>query len=390
MGWFGPESLVFGERQNGTVVHISEVVSGLACRCYCPGCKAPLVARKGDLKDHHFGHHGASETPTCQTGAETALHKFAKECLGRRLELSLPALEQLSGASARSSYPGGLFGFDAAILEHRLDDIIPDVIVRKRARNLMVEFRVTHPCGEAKVAKFVDMNVAAVEIDLSWLPRDVTRIGLEEAILVQAPRRWLHNPRLRAHLAEDSGPSASIPSSRRPKSLLRLYRAASAEVRAMRPASLAAERIVNYGLSRAIGIEVPGSGCFTVPAQDWQAALLEQALDRAVAVNKPLITAADALNQLRHRRWVRNRFLRLKPSDADALKTGEPLFAMPFEAVSAWAAALARLSILMPAGGQDRWILWPEVVQSVRRVRRTRTTAGDATSATSLDANLTN
>lgn len=375
-GWVGPDSLVFGERPNGTILHISEVYSGLACNCTCPGCKAPLVARKGDLKDHHFGHYGTAETPACQTGAETALHKFAKECLARRLELFLPAIERQVGIAARAKYLGGMFRFDAALLEHRLANIVPDVIVHKGERDLFVEFRVSHPCDTAKIAKIAALNVAAVEIDLSYLPRDVTRPSLEEAIITQAPRRWLYNPKSRANIGEEGTQQKASVAKHRFASLVRAYRDAHTEVRAMRPTSLAADRIGSYGLSRAIGVEVPGLGCFAVSTQDWQAAVLEQALDRAVVVNKPVITIADALHQLRQRSWVSHRFARIAALDIAELKAIEPLFASPAEAISVWAAELTRLGILLPAGAADRWIIWPEVVRAAQDARSDRTAIG--------------
>ena len=93
-------------------------------------------------------------------------------------------------------HAGGLYRFDAATLEHRLGAIIPDVIVHRADRTLLVEFRVTHPCDFAKIAKIVALGVAAVEIDLSGLAQGASRQALEEAILSRAPRRWLYNPRL--------------------------------------------------------------------------------------------------------------------------------------------------------------------------------------------------
>lgn len=41
---------------DGRLVTIDEVESGLACNCICDGCGAPMVARKGKEKAHHFGH----------------------------------------------------------------------------------------------------------------------------------------------------------------------------------------------------------------------------------------------------------------------------------------------------------------------------------------------
>ncbi|GJD65794.1 hypothetical protein MPEAHAMD_5990 [Methylobacterium frigidaeris] len=223
-GWAGSDSLVFGERPDGTILHISEVCSGLACNCACPGCKAPLVARKGDLKDHHFGHYGTAETPACQTGAETALHKFAKDCLARRLELFLPAVERAVGTSARARYLGEMFHFDAALLEHRLATIVPNVIVHKGERDLLVELRVSHPCDTVKIADIADLNIAAVEIDLSHLPRDVTRLSLEEAIITQAPRRWLYKPKSRAKFGEEGTQQKATVAPHRFAILVRAYK----------------------------------------------------------------------------------------------------------------------------------------------------------------------
>src|SRR3712207_4094896 len=118
----GRESLVFGERPDGTIVHISEVASGLGCTCVCPGCGTRLVARKGDRKDHHLGHHGFRDGRPCGTGPKTPLHKFAKEVLARRLELDLPPLTIGEGRSKWVGYPGGSYGFDAALLESRLGE----------------------------------------------------------------------------------------------------------------------------------------------------------------------------------------------------------------------------------------------------------------------------
>lgn len=127
---------------------------------------------------HHFGHYGVKDGRPCPTGPETALHKFTKEVLARRLELGLPPLAIGEGSDKRVGYPGGAYRFDAALLESRLAEILPDVIVRKGERHLLVEFLVTHACDEAKIARIVAMDVAAIKIDLSGLPRDGSRANL--------------------------------------------------------------------------------------------------------------------------------------------------------------------------------------------------------------------
>ena len=116
----GKRSLVFGERPDGSIAHISEVPRGTQCNCKCPDCGAPLVARKGDVKDHHFGHHNSGNERPCRTGPETALHKFAKEVLARRLHLFLPTLDLTEGEDRWVGFEGRNYNFDSALLENRL------------------------------------------------------------------------------------------------------------------------------------------------------------------------------------------------------------------------------------------------------------------------------
>jgi hypothetical protein len=359
---------VFGEQADGTIAHISEVSSGLECNCVCPGCGTRLVARKGDKQDHHFGHYGVEDNRPCQTGPETALHKFAKEVLARRLELKLPPLAISEGPGKWIGYPGGTYGFDAALLESRLGEIIPDVVVRKGERHLLVEFFVTHACDEAKIARIGAMDVAAIEIDLSGLPRDTSRPDLEEAILATASRKWLHNPKLRAAEVEleRRGRGRDQVLARAAASLRRAYLAACAEVRSMQTSCLAYDRIASRHLAHAVGIEVPGIGCFTVPPRDWQALILADAVDIAASGGQGLITTTGAMRKIRQRGWLRRRFSGLTDAEAAAVRADGTPFDDPANAVAAWATTLSRLGILLPAGAGHRWIVWQLTAGQVR------------------------
>ncbi len=61
--------LEFGLRKD-KLYHVSEVEFGLECNCICPSCKAILVAKKGEIREHHFAHHRISP---CPNGAESAM-----------------------------------------------------------------------------------------------------------------------------------------------------------------------------------------------------------------------------------------------------------------------------------------------------------------------------
>jgi len=193
----GQPSLVFGQRADGSIAHISEVPRGKECGCVCPACGIPLVARQGQVRDHHFGHLGAQDGRPCSTGPETALHMFAKELLARELRLTLPPVQLEDGGETWSKSPGGNYTFDRAILEHRLGNIIPDVIVTREGRDLIVEFAVTNECGPEKIARIQELDLAAVEIRLSDLRADVSKEEVEKGILDTCRRKWLHNPLFR-------------------------------------------------------------------------------------------------------------------------------------------------------------------------------------------------
>jgi competence protein CoiA len=70
--------LVFALHESGRVTHVSDVLSGLACKCACLDCREPLVARKGEIREHHFGHTSGREHDWVW---ETHLHAYANQLI---------------------------------------------------------------------------------------------------------------------------------------------------------------------------------------------------------------------------------------------------------------------------------------------------------------------
>ncbi|MGO4527352.1 hypothetical protein AB4097_21160 [Microvirga sp. 2MCAF35] len=360
------------------MAHVSEVASGLECGCICPGCGSRLVARKGPKNDHHFGHDGSADGRPCKTGPETALHKFAKEVLAKRLRLFLPALEMSDGDDRWVGFQGGSFGFHEAVLEHRLEEIVPDVIVRRGERDLLVEFAVTHVCGPEKIDRIALMDIGAIEIDLSGLARDVSRDGLEEAILDTAPRKWLHNPRFREGWIELEARRRKRTEAlaRRTDALRDAYLSSCAKLQTNGTPCLAVGRIREDGLDRAISLEVGGMGCFTVPPRDWQATVLADVVDVAVAGSIPFVSVNGALRKLRDRRWIQDRFSRVTDAEAAMIREDGTTFELPENAVMEWIVVLSRKGILMPASGGGRWFLHRMIVDEVSQRRHRRALPG--------------
>lgn len=180
---------------NGEIRHVSEVENGLKCVCVCPTCNRALVAKQGAVREHHFAHASGDE---CEHAVETALHLAAKEILAARKEMVLPAVEfDFPYTSRRTTIaPEQRFLIDSVVVEEKLGSIIPDLIVEKNGRELLVEVTVTHGVDGNKLRKIRDLGVSCVEIDLRRTARSLTREELEK-IIVDDPtcKQWVHNVR---------------------------------------------------------------------------------------------------------------------------------------------------------------------------------------------------
>jgi hypothetical protein len=188
--------LPFGLR-DGTLLHVSDVDSGLACGCTCPCCGAQLVARKGSKVIHHFAHHSVVE---CEGALQTALHIKAKEILERRREVMLPAVPvRISGRySGEIGFlsPAKLIVLDKVVLEAAEVGFVPDLTVYIGDRRMFIEIRVTHAVDAAKLSRMKKTGAAVLEIDLSKSDRDFDPATLE-GLLVGATggKVWLFNPK---------------------------------------------------------------------------------------------------------------------------------------------------------------------------------------------------
>ena len=117
----------------------------------CPACHAPLVAKRGRKREHHFVH-GSGES--CQHAVETAFHLAAKDVLARRQEIVLPAVEVKFPYDKFVNYNFShkmvlialeqSYQLDSVELGRRVSEIIPDVLAKVKSRSLLIEIRVTH------------------------------------------------------------------------------------------------------------------------------------------------------------------------------------------------------------------------------------------------------
>lgn len=188
--------LLYAQNEDGQLVHINDVPNGIACRCHCPCCSAPLVAKNnGETMAPHFAHASGAQ---CSGAHESELHLLAKTIISQEKAVMLPRYANV--------YPGGIVRFDNVEVEKRdnISALQPDLcgIAHNRTTGkesrLWIEIKVTHAIGPEKREAIKKNGIACVEIDLSqFMNRQVLRDELQVFLLKDKKQReWTNNPLL--------------------------------------------------------------------------------------------------------------------------------------------------------------------------------------------------
>lgn len=180
--------------QNGSIVNVSDVESGLKCSCVCPACGERLVAKKGDKMMHHFAHYSGAN---CAYGYESSLHLAAKDILSRAKKMTLPPVY----VNFPDSYKEDELVFEATEidiekveLEKRYEGIVPDVVVYSGGKSFFVEIYVTHAIDDEKLQKVRNAKISTLEIDLSKKTETVSTDALTAILLSDCDeKRWKYN-----------------------------------------------------------------------------------------------------------------------------------------------------------------------------------------------------
>lgn len=179
--------------KDGKTVHISEVESGLRCECICPACGERLIARKGTKVSHHFAH---KSTVECEYGYQTSLHLAAKEIISEHKQIYLPALSLNILGSGKTILieEARIIQVSEVILEKKINDIIPDILLITDVGKLILEIYVTHEIDDEKKKKIKRLNIPTLEIDLSKLDRNIAKEELTEALIKETENKnWIYN-----------------------------------------------------------------------------------------------------------------------------------------------------------------------------------------------------
>lgn len=204
-------SSIFGLDEFNRLVHIEEVERGLACKCRCVICQEPLMARQGDIREHHFAHISSMEA--CQSDHESLLHRFAKRCIVEANGLVVP-MNPVVGAALGIQNPQSL---ELLMSCQRIDEeltmgnIRPDLLVVTHGGvAVAVEIAYSSFCDLLKQQEFKALNLPAVEIDLSTFTPENFDSRLVKSAVIESltTKTWLW-PAVLADLEPSS--SAVVP-----------------------------------------------------------------------------------------------------------------------------------------------------------------------------------
>ncbi|TYC78760.1 hypothetical protein [Novosphingobium sp. BW1] len=203
----GPEDamIVWGIKPDGTRLFIDRARRGAADHLKCE-CGADLIARKGDVRAHHFAH-ASGAAQRCKEAHLHALSKFAADALKRFREVRIPLIPGKREITGLADAIPEVFGdFGGVRIVRGSGDVRRELCILfaiKRAKSLPGKLR------------FEQAGISAMVIDLSQF-RNSPDARIAEAIMHAAARSWLYNsrnPAAKAVLPIDPG-SRSEPSRR--------------------------------------------------------------------------------------------------------------------------------------------------------------------------------
>ncbi len=174
----GGATIMVGKTATGELVSIYDVLRGGRCNLLCD-CGAPLVAKKGDERAHHFAHEAGS-TSECAVARDSALGRFAIQALSNgllRLPTTVHRTKELVVVADRFDICNG-----AVRLSVRFKEILLFVYLATKARQ----------CRSIRQQHLSPDIWPTVLIDLTKC-RHLSDDEIRKAISFTAPRYWTYN-----------------------------------------------------------------------------------------------------------------------------------------------------------------------------------------------------
>jgi hypothetical protein len=197
--------IVWGIKPDGTRLFIDAARRGSADHLKCE-CGAELIARKGDVRSHHFAH-ASGAARSCKEAHLNALSKFAVDALKRFRQVKLPQIAgRLQTTTFVEASPEIFDAYGGVRIARGNDD---------HRRELCILFKVKRGKALTLKEKFAKSGVSAMVVDLSQF-RNLPDERIAKAMAFEAERSWLHNTKHpEAETSQAKGALTPAKSSRR-------------------------------------------------------------------------------------------------------------------------------------------------------------------------------
>jgi hypothetical protein len=185
------DSMITYALYQNQLVHVDSVKNGKKCYCFCTACNQPLVAKNNGPKAryrHHFAHVSGIQ---CKEAYQTQLHYLAKEIFAKKNKLIVPKKEICKTTVEKER----IFWYHTVILERKLNNIVPDIVLIGDEGKLIVEIKVTHEVDHIKAEKIAELNISSLEIDISNIDRhsNINSIELSKILFQRhASKHWIY------------------------------------------------------------------------------------------------------------------------------------------------------------------------------------------------------
>jgi hypothetical protein len=199
----------------------------------------------------------------------------------------LPLIQGTAGGETVTTHDRQRFRFETVRLESRMGEVVPDVVLSKGNRELIVEVQVTHACDAVKIAKLQAAGISTLEVDLSAYRMCTDEAEVRRAILSDAPRHWLVNSKLVEATAVARARATEIGTERR-----RAAEAMAGELRrqlveapkiAEAPYKSTCDRVEALGLGHLLDGPEPAISGFALATRVWRAVMIERVIYPAAA-----------------------------------------------------------------------------------------------------------
>jgi hypothetical protein len=180
-------------------VHVTEVERGLACNCRCVVCGEVMIARQGDIREHHFAHSSGAEPCVCSY--ESDLHRFAKRVIVEAGGLVVPVTSAAADALGLEDRHATaiLLACNTIDEEVTIGSLRPDLLaVTTDGVGVAIEIAYSSFCDLLKRQAYKSLQIPALEIDLRAFTPDAFDVAAVKAAILQDAEHktwlWPTNP----------------------------------------------------------------------------------------------------------------------------------------------------------------------------------------------------